>query len=182
MVSVPADSEKRRAIKRKEGESLDTPYAIEMLHITKRFPGIIANDDITLQVKKGEIHALLGENGAGKSTLMSVLFGLYQAEEGTIKKDGVEVSITYKAKKATTLLPASAVRNEGENSDYVYLIQRSYGGLLTSSSMKVVKTSVRVLERGEKLVSIEDDLSYQQVADKEDRELTDNQTVMEYVN
>ena len=80
------------------------------------------------------------------------------------------------------MLPASAVRNEGENSDYVYLIQRSYGGLLTSSSMKVVKTSVRVLERGEKLVSIEDDLSYQQVADKEDRELTDNQTVMEYVN
>ena len=64
----------------------------------------------------------------------------------------------------------------------MYLIQRNYGGLLTSSSMKVVKTSVRVLERGEKLVSIEDDLSYQQVADKEDRELTDNQTVMEYVN
>ena len=72
---------------------MDTPYAIEMLHITKRFPGIIANDDITLQLKKGEIHALLGENGAGKSTLMSVLFGLYQAEEGTIKKDGAEVSI-----------------------------------------------------------------------------------------
>ena len=72
---------------------MDTPYAIEMLHITKRFPGIIANDDITLQLKKGEIHALLGENGAGKSTLMSILFGMYQAEEGIIKKDGVEVSI-----------------------------------------------------------------------------------------
>ena len=68
-------------------------YAIEMLHITKRFPGIIANDDITLQLKKGEIHALLGENGAGKSTLMSVLFGLYQAEEGEIHKDGKKVEI-----------------------------------------------------------------------------------------
>lgn len=68
-------------------------FAIEMLNITKVFPGIIANDNITLQLKKGEIHALLGENGAGKSTLMSVLFGLYQPEEGIIKKDGKEVKI-----------------------------------------------------------------------------------------
>lgn len=68
-------------------------YAIEMLGITKKFPGIIANDNITLQLKKGEIHALLGENGAGKSTLMSVLFGLYQPEEGEIHKDGKKVEI-----------------------------------------------------------------------------------------
>ncbi len=68
-------------------------YIIEMLHITKEFPGIIANDDITLQVKKGEIHALLGENGAGKSTLMSVLFGLYQPEHGIIKIKGEEKKI-----------------------------------------------------------------------------------------
>lgn len=68
-------------------------YVIEMLHITKEFPGIIANDDITLQLKKGEIHALLGENGAGKSTLMSVLFGMYQPEKGMIKKEGQEVRI-----------------------------------------------------------------------------------------
>ena len=68
-------------------------YVIEMLHITKEFPGIKANDDISLQLKRGEIHALLGENGAGKSTLMSVLFGLYQPEQGVIKKDGEIVKI-----------------------------------------------------------------------------------------
>lgn len=70
-----------------------TPYVIEMRHITKVFPGIVANDDITLQLKRGEIHALLGENGAGKSTLMSVLFGLYQPEQGEILKDGKVVTI-----------------------------------------------------------------------------------------
>ena len=68
-------------------------FVIEMLNITKKFPGIIANDDVTLQLRKGEIHALLGENGAGKSTLMSVLFGLYQPEDGVIKKDGEVVQI-----------------------------------------------------------------------------------------
>ena len=66
---------------------------IEMLHITKEFPGIIANNDITLQLRRGEIHALLGENGAGKSTLMSVLFGLYQPEKGEIRKNGQVVKI-----------------------------------------------------------------------------------------
>lgn len=68
-------------------------YIVEMLNITKEFPGIIANDDITLKLKTGEIHALLGENGAGKSTLMSVLFGLYQAEKGEIRKNGEVVRI-----------------------------------------------------------------------------------------
>ena len=68
-------------------------FVIEMLHITKEFPGIKANDDITLQLRKGEVHALLGENGAGKSTLMSVLFGLYQPEAGQIRKNGKEVTI-----------------------------------------------------------------------------------------
>jgi len=69
-------------------------YVIEMLNITKEFPGIKANDNITLQVEPGEIHALLGENGAGKSTLMSVLFGLYTPEEGQIKVRGKEVKVS----------------------------------------------------------------------------------------
>ncbi|MEA4912710.1 MAG: ABC transporter ATP-binding protein [Oscillospiraceae bacterium] len=68
-------------------------YVLEMRNITKIFPGIIANDDISLQLKKGEIHALLGENGAGKSTLMSVLFGMYEPEKGQILIRGEEVKI-----------------------------------------------------------------------------------------
>lgn len=68
-------------------------HVIEMIGIRKEFPGIVANDDITLQVEEGEIHAILGENGAGKSTLMSILFGLYQADRGVIKVRGKEVSI-----------------------------------------------------------------------------------------
>lgn len=68
-------------------------YVIEMLDITKEFPGIKANDSVTLQVRDKEVHALLGENGAGKSTLMSVLFGLYQPEKGIIKVNGQAVKI-----------------------------------------------------------------------------------------
>lgn len=68
-------------------------YVIEMVNITKDFPGIRANDDVTLQLNRGEIHALLGENGAGKSTLMSILFGMYEAEKGIIKKNGEEIKI-----------------------------------------------------------------------------------------
>ena len=69
-------------------------YAIEMLGITKKFGNILANDHINIRLKKGQILALCGENGAGKSTLMSILFGLIEPDEGTIKKDGEEVKIS----------------------------------------------------------------------------------------
>ncbi len=69
-------------------------YLIEMRNITKRFPGIIANDNVTLQIKKGEIFALLGENGAGKSTIMSVLFGMYEPDEGEILINGKPAKIS----------------------------------------------------------------------------------------
>lgn len=69
-------------------------YIVEMRHITKRFPGIVANDDISLGIKKGEIFALLGENGAGKSTLMSMLFGMYEPDEGEIYIRGKREHIT----------------------------------------------------------------------------------------
>ena len=68
-------------------------YIVEMKHITKKFPGIVANDDVTIQIKQGEIFALLGENGAGKSTLMSMLFGMYEPDEGEILIRGNKVII-----------------------------------------------------------------------------------------
>lgn len=68
-------------------------YIIEMLNIRKEFPGVVANDQMNLQIKKGEIHALLGENGAGKSTLMNILFGLYQPDLGEIRIRGKKMKI-----------------------------------------------------------------------------------------
>lgn len=69
-------------------------YIVEMKNITKRFPGIVANDSVTIQIKKGEVYALLGENGAGKSTLMSMLFGMYEPDEGEIYVRGKKEKIT----------------------------------------------------------------------------------------
>lgn len=69
-------------------------YIVEMRNITKRFPGITANDNVNIQIKKGEIYALLGENGAGKSTLMSMLFGMYEPDEGEIYIRGQKVNIS----------------------------------------------------------------------------------------
>jgi len=94
----------------------------------------------------------------------------------------VTVTVRYRAKQSTTLLPAAAVRSDGEDSDYVYTIQNYYGGFLNSSSMKVTKTSVTVLERGDTMVSVEEDLSYQKIASGEDRALSDNCNVMEYID
>ena len=70
----------------------DTPLAVEMRGIVKKFPGVLANDHVDFDLKQGEIHALLGENGAGKSTLMNVLAGLYRQEAGKRQARGVSFS------------------------------------------------------------------------------------------
>ena len=79
-------------------------YIVEMRHITKRFPGIVANDDVTIQVRKGEIYALLGENGAGKSTLMSMLYGLYEPDHGEIYIRGEKVEFKSPSEAAAKKL------------------------------------------------------------------------------
>ena len=71
-----------------------TAPALEMRGVTKRYPGVLANDHIDLDVRRGEIHALLGENGAGKTTLMNILYGLATPDEGEILLDGKPVTLT----------------------------------------------------------------------------------------
>ena len=96
-----------------------------------------------------------------------------------VSDGGVSVEITYRAKQSTTLLSPSAVRNDG--SDYVLLVERNYGGFMSQSSLTVRKTTVTVLDRSDTVVSIAEDLSWQQIADREDRPISEGQTVMEYV-
>ena len=132
-------------------------YAVEMLNITKRFPGIIANDNITLQLKKGEIHALLGENGAGKSTLMSVLFGLYQPEEGEIHKDGKWSEYAGKidslgmvsdepSENFVQLPRATTQWADGlfTDADYLQLVKDIHGGKITISNDITAMPSVSI--------------------------------------
>src|SRR6266498_3756428 len=73
---------------------MDDAPVLELRGITKRFPGVLANDQIDFDLQRGEVHALLGENGAGKSTLMSILYGLYTADSGEIRMNGTPVSIS----------------------------------------------------------------------------------------
>ncbi|MCH5287833.1 MAG: hypothetical protein J1E43_10450 [Christensenellaceae bacterium] len=97
-----------------------------------------------------------------------------------VSDGGVTVSITYRARQSSTLIPASAIHNDGDG-DYVYLIRWSGGGFMSQSRMTVEKTKVTVLDRNDTVVSISEDYTYQQLADREDRGLTDKMTVMEYV-
>lgn len=120
---------------------------IEMIGITKEFPGIIANDDITITLRKGEVLALLGENGAGKSTLMSVLFGLYTPEKGVIKVNGQEVNI--KDPNDATRYGIGMVHQHFKLVDTFTVLENIILGVESTSSMghlKLAEARKRVLE------------------------------------
>ncbi len=94
----------------------------------------------------------------------------------------IKAHIIYKADNTSTLIPASALRTDSDGSNYVFVVNRSWGGMLSNSSETVKKFPVKVIEKSDKMVSLEDDLSYQEIADNEDRTIKDGQQVMEYVN
>ncbi len=95
--------------------------------------------------------------------------------------EDTEITVKYKAKKSATLLPASAVRSEGENSYYVYVVSRSWGGLLSGNGYTVKKQTVTVLEKSDTMVAVAEDMQYMEIADREDRTLSDGLAVMDYV-
>ena len=101
---------------------------------------------------------------------------------GAILSNPLQISLVYKSPRTTTLLPASAVRTDSDGSSYVYTVQQSWGGMLGNSQYTLKKQVVSVLERSNRLVAVSDELSYLQIADKEDRAVRDGQVVMDYVD
>lgn len=99
-----------------------------------------------------------------------------------LSAESIPLSITYKAQKSTTLLPSSAVRTDSDGTYYVYVVQQSYGSLLSSGGYTIAKTPVTVLEKSDQVTALSEDLSYREIADREDRALTDGQAVMDYVD
>ena len=108
------------------------------------------------------------QNAGGMSKLLSA---------GTM-----ELSIVFRAKKNATLIPAGALRSEGEGNDYIFIVDYTGGGFLSSGGMVAKKTSVTVIDRGDKAVSVQEDLSYKQIIERADRTVEDGKPVMEYVD
>ncbi len=135
--------------------------------------------------EKTTVQATRTETNGSKYLLIDLPESMQEPGNSAIRQalnnGGVQATITYRAKESTTLLPASAVRSDG-SSYYVFVVQDSNGGFLTSNSKKAVKTSVTVIEKNDKQYAVQEDFSYQTIAYQEDRALSDGMAVMEYVN
>ena len=99
-----------------------------------------------------------------------------------LSSGNLDVNVVFRAKKNATLIPAGALRSEGDGNDYVFVVEYSGGGFLSSSGMIARKTTVTVIDRGDKAVSIQEDLSYKQIIERADRTVEDGKPVMEYVD
>ena len=110
-------------------------FVLEMNHITKTFPGVKALDDVSLKVRKGTVHALMGENGAGKSTLMKCLFGVYDEDDGEIILDGEKRKIT--TSKQALDLGISMIHQELEN---IWLGRFPMKGIVVDKKAMIKKT------------------------------------------
>ncbi len=141
----------------------------------------IAADWNTLKTKVSSVET---DTDGRKYALIELDTDTLQSLGGMNKllSDGeVEVSVVFRSKKNATLIPASALRSEGEGQEYVFLAEYKGGGFLQSSGYVARKTSVTVIDRGEDAVSIEEDLGYQSIIDRADRTIEHGKAVMEYV-
>lgn len=155
--------------------------------------------DIKKDVSEGARVELSGEWTTVKTSVLSVETGSDNrkyanieltsdvlSEAGGMSKllsDGaIELSLTFRSKKTTTIIPASCLRSEGEGADYIYTVERTYGGFLQSGGLICHKKPVTVVDRADKQVAIEEDLSYTSIINTADRALTDGKPVMENVD
>ena len=137
------------------GNNYNGEYAIEMKHITLSFARKIANDDVTLQLRKGEVHALLGENGAGKSTLMNVLFGLYKADSGEIYVNGKKAVLGQKIIPEIDKIEYNGNIIKLSNKKEYILLNKPIGYVTTAKEqfnrpyvLELIKTGQRVVPVG----------------------------------
>ena len=134
---------------------------------------------------KTKVTAVTLENDGRQYAQLELTADILQAAGGMAKlisSGSIDASIVFRAKKNATLIPAGALRSEGDGNDYIFIVEHSGGGFLFSGGMIARKTSVTVIDRGDKAVSIQEDLNYQQIIERADRTIEDGKPVMEYVD
>ena len=132
---------------------------------------------------KTKVETVVDETDGRKYAEMELTDDILRSAGGMsrlLQDGGVEAKIVFRAKKNATIIPASALRSEGD-SEYIFVAENKYGGFLASSNIVARKTTVTVIDRSDSAVSVQEDLSYQNIIDRADRTVEDGKPVMEYV-
>lgn len=182
----------------KQGDSYEGAKAAYVISAADCQPALRADISKVTKTLKEDAKVTLDNGATTKVTSLETAadgtkYALIELNKDVLKAGGglttmmtetdISLTVTYKAAKNTTLIPASALRQDNDNSYYVYVVSQRYGGgLLDSSGYTLQKTSVTVLEKTDKMVSIGEDLLWTEIADREDRALSDGQAVMDYVD